>query len=109
MTDRTSAKTVTPPPEPQADTLPGSVPPEPAALAVLAFGFQAMGMHRIYARTGKQNRGSWRLMERLGMRREAHLRQSQKVKGEWDDEFIYAMIVDEWQEKQQDQPPGPVV
>jgi RimJ/RimL family protein N-acetyltransferase len=67
-----------------------------AARALVAFGFEAMGLHRIIARTGKCNVRSWRLMERIGMRREAHFRESHRVKGEWDDEFIYAILADEW-------------
>ena len=39
---------------------------------------------------------SWRLMERMGMRREARFRQSHKVRGKWDDEFVYALLADEW-------------
>ena len=67
-----------------------------AVKALLTFGFGPMRMHRIYARTGSSNVRSWHLMERVGMRREAHFRQSHKVKGEWDDEFIYAVLADEW-------------
>jgi RimJ/RimL family protein N-acetyltransferase len=67
-----------------------------AAQALVDFGFSAMGLHRIFARTGRANTRSWRLMERLGMRREAHFRQSHKVRGEWDDEFVYAILADEW-------------
>jgi ribosomal-protein-alanine N-acetyltransferase len=69
-----------------------------AVRALVTFGFESMGLHRIYARTGSRNTRSWRLMERIGMRREAQLRQSHKVKGEWDDEFIYAILADEWRE-----------
>ena len=67
-----------------------------ATEALLDFGFGSMGLHRIFARTGKANTRSWRLMERLGMRREARFRQSHKVQGEWDDEFVYALLADEW-------------
>ena len=35
-------------------------------------------------------------MERLGMRREAHLRENEFVKGEWTDELVYAMLSSEW-------------
>ena len=73
-----------------------------AVKAVLAFGFGPMGLHRIYARTGLLNVRSWRLMERVGMRREAHFRQSHQVEGEWDDEFIYAILADEWREDQRE-------
>jgi RimJ/RimL family protein N-acetyltransferase len=70
--------------------------------ALLAFAFGPMRLHRIYARTGSRNIRSWRLMERIGMRREAHFRQSHKVKDEWDDEFIYAVLADEWRLMQQE-------
>jgi len=69
-----------------------------AAHALVDFGFSAMGLHRIFARTGKANTRSWRLMERLGMRREAHFRQSHQVRGEWDDEFVYAILAHEWKQ-----------
>jgi RimJ/RimL family protein N-acetyltransferase len=67
-----------------------------AAQALVDFGFRSMGLHRIFARTGRANTRSWRLMERIGMRREAHFRQSHKVRGEWDDEFVYAILAHEW-------------
>jgi RimJ/RimL family protein N-acetyltransferase len=77
-----------------------------AAQALLDFGFNSMGMCRIFARTGKANTRSWHLMERLGMRREAHFRQSHKVRGEWDDEFVYAILADEWARIRAGEGPG---
>jgi RimJ/RimL family protein N-acetyltransferase len=35
-------------------------------------------------------------MERLGMRRDAHFVHSEIFKGEWGDEFVYAMLDHEW-------------
>jgi RimJ/RimL family protein N-acetyltransferase len=67
-----------------------------AARALLEFGFAQLGLHRIAARTGRDNVRSWKLMERLGMRREAHFRESHVVKGEWRDEYIYALLAEEW-------------
>ena len=43
------------------------------------------------------NEPSWRLMERLGMRREAHLREFEIFKGEWGDLYVYAMLAGEYQ------------
>ena len=71
-----------------------------AARALVTAGFCDLGLHRIYARTGRDNRRSWLLMERLGMRREAHFRESHVVEGEWRDEFVYAVLADEWRAKQ---------
>ena len=73
-----------------------------AARALLAYGFDELGMHRIAARTGRDNRRSWYLMERLGMRREAHFRASHRVEGAWRDEFIYALLASEWRGEQGD-------
>ena len=44
-----------------------------AAQGVLALAFGALGMERIWAQTSESNRGSWGLMERLGMTRRADL------------------------------------
>lgn len=67
-----------------------------AARVLLELGFEGLGLHRIYARCAAANTASWRVMERLGMRREAHLRENLFVKGAWDEELIYAMLEDEW-------------
>jgi RimJ/RimL family protein N-acetyltransferase len=67
-----------------------------AARALLGFAFEQMSLHRVTATTSVDNLRSWRLMERLGMRREAHFRESDMVNGEWRDEFVYALLVEEW-------------
>lgn len=67
-----------------------------AARAILAIGFGPAQMHRVMARCNARNFASVKLMERLGMRREAHLREHGLFKGDWDEEFIYALLEDEW-------------
>ena len=67
-----------------------------AARVMLRLGFEDLGLHRIAARCDARNDASWRLMERLGMRREAHLIENEFVKGEWTDELDYAMLDREW-------------
>jgi RimJ/RimL family protein N-acetyltransferase len=39
------------------------------------------------------------LFDELGMRREAHMLRSTWIKGEWTDDYWYAMLAEEWQEK----------
>ena len=39
---------------------------------------------------------AYSLMERLGMRREAHFREHARFKGHWDEEFVYAILASEW-------------
>lgn len=67
-----------------------------ATQTLLAFGFEVMGLHRIYARCDARNDASERVMLRLGMRREAHFREHMQVKGRWDEELIYAILEGEW-------------
>jgi RimJ/RimL family protein N-acetyltransferase len=67
-----------------------------AATALFDLGFEAGELHRIFARCDARNAASWRLMERLGMRREAHFREHAIFKGGWDEEFIYAVLRREW-------------
>lgn len=67
-----------------------------ATNALLDLGFGPADLHRIFARCDARNDPSWRLMERLGMRREAHFRQHALFKGSWDEEFYYAILRDEW-------------
>lgn len=64
--------------------------------AVMAYLFTAMGLHRVTAECDPRNHASWRLMERLGMRREAHCLRSLWYKGDWADEYRYAILRDEW-------------
>lgn len=70
-----------------------------AAEAMLMLAFTGAGLHRVYARSAIRNSASWRLMERLGMRREAHLREHAFVKGQWVEEFVYAQLEDEWRQR----------
>jgi RimJ/RimL family protein N-acetyltransferase len=67
-----------------------------AARALIAYGFSELGLHRIYAKTSSVNRPSWRVMERLGMRREARLREAEFRDGAWIDVLIHAVLADEW-------------
>ncbi|GGU67717.1 GNAT family N-acetyltransferase [Lentzea flava] len=67
-----------------------------AAGAMLKLGFEGLGLHRIIAQCDPRNEPSWRLMERLGMRREAHFRDFGILKGEWGDLYVYAMLAEEY-------------
>jgi RimJ/RimL family protein N-acetyltransferase len=66
-----------------------------AAGALLEFGFGELKMHRIWARCDVLNFASARVMEKLGMRREAHLLQDVFEKGVWRDSYIYAILESE--------------
>lgn len=65
--------------------------------ALLRLGFDGLGLHRITGRLDARNIASARVLERAGLRREAHLVENEFVKGEWTDELIYAILRSEWE------------
>lgn len=67
-----------------------------AAVEALRIGFERRGLHRITGRCDARNTASAALMERLGMRREAHFVEAEIFKGEWGEELHYAMLAAEW-------------
>ncbi|UYO00643.1 MAG: GNAT family N-acetyltransferase [Devosia sp.] len=67
-----------------------------ASRCMLATAFGPADLHRVFARCDARNEPSWRLMERLGMRREAHFREHGLFKGGWDEEFYYAILRRDW-------------
>ena len=67
-----------------------------AAHEMLRLGFEHFELHRIVGRCEPRNLASAGLLERLGMRREAHLIENEWVKGEWQSELVYAMLDREW-------------
>lgn len=77
-----------------------------AASVVLRLGFEGLGLHRVIGRCDALNLPSARLMERLGMRREAHFVHNEIFKGAWGDELVYAMLEDEWRDRVSGGRPG---
>ena len=67
-----------------------------AARALMDFAFSTLRCHRVVATCQPENVASWRVMQKLGMRREAHFRQALCHKtGAWWDEYFYALLADE--------------
>ncbi len=67
-----------------------------AVAAIIDVAFEHYGMHRIKAQLDVRNTDSARLCARLGMTKEAHLRQEWWNKGEWTDNAIYGLLRSEW-------------
>jgi RimJ/RimL family protein N-acetyltransferase len=69
-----------------------------SAAALLTACFEQWGAHRVIARCDPRNPASWRLLERLGFRREGRLVQNASFatdeRGEpvWKDTFLYAAL-----------------
>jgi RimJ/RimL family protein N-acetyltransferase len=59
--------------------------------------FDELGLRRVTANCFADNTASWRLMERVGMRRELHaVAESLHRRGAWLDGFGYALLAEEW-------------
>lgn len=68
-----------------------------AVRAVIDTCFGALGLRRVHAGCFTANEPSWRLMEKLGMRREEDSRKSGLHRsGEWMDGLNYGLLAEEW-------------
>lgn len=65
---------------------------------LLRFGFESLGLHRIFATCDPRNIGSERVMQKNGLRKEAHFVAArwQAKSGEWCDSLLYAILESEW-------------
>jgi len=75
-----------------------------AAQAIVDFGFQQFGVHRIWADCAADNTGSAHVLEKLGMRLEGRLREKDYFKGRFWDALIYAVLEEEWKAHKQTHP-----
>ncbi len=67
-----------------------------AATVLVGLAFSGLGVHRVSGRIDARNLASAAVLERLGMRREAHLIENEFVKGEWTGEIVYAVLARDW-------------
>ena len=70
-----------------------------AVSRVLDYLFVDLALHRVTAITDCENLRSVALLSRLGMRREGHFLQNIWFKGKWGDEYLYAILGEEWQRR----------
>lgn len=64
--------------------------------AFISWVFQAKHIHRIYAICDERNLAAQKLLERLHFRQEGHFLENIFFKGEWGNEFLYAILEKEW-------------
>src|SRR5579883_3344928 len=72
-----------------------------AAQALLAFGFQSMGLHRIWAQCIAENVASAHVLEKIGMHYEGCQREAEWMKNRWWNTLLYAILDYEWYEQHQ--------
>ena len=65
---------------------------------LIRYGFEDLELRRIFVPCAAANYGSYRIMERNGMRREAlHIKKFwARVDKEWIDEAVYAILAEEY-------------
>jgi RimJ/RimL family protein N-acetyltransferase len=78
-----------------------------AARAVLDFGFHELGLRRIWATADVENRASWRVLERIGMKRERSLQRDKLLRGAWRDSYLYTILKEEFDSTTTSAPNGP--
>ncbi|MHA7965353.1 GNAT family N-acetyltransferase [Paenibacillus sp. CAU 1782] len=71
-----------------------------AAFALLEFGFDNLGLHRIYATCRPENIGSAKVMQHIGMSYEGHLRGHMWHKGSFHDSYQYSILEPEYRAMQ---------
>jgi len=69
-----------------------------AARAVVGFGFERLGLNRIYAHHMVRNPASGRVLARIGMKQEGLLRQRVRKWGVFEDVVLMALLRQEWAE-----------
>ncbi len=67
-----------------------------AAKAVMNYGFEEMKLHRIVATCQPENIPSWKVMEKVGMRREGLFKKCIPHGELWWDEYAYGVLAEEW-------------
>lgn len=67
-----------------------------AARTLLTYGFETLNLHRIYATCDPENKASVRVLEKIGMSLEGRHRENLRIRGEWRDSLIYAILDYEW-------------
>jgi RimJ/RimL family protein N-acetyltransferase len=67
-----------------------------ALRSLLGIAFDHYRMHRVVAQLDARNERSALLCERVGLKREGHLRADWWSKGEWTDTLVYGMLEREW-------------
>jgi len=75
-----------------------------ACREMLRIAFEDLELHRVIGRIEPRNVASARVLEKLGMRREAVFVENELLKGEWQSEAVYAILDREWRARDA---PGP--
>lgn len=67
-----------------------------SSAAVVNFGFSSLGLHRVWGKCHSENKGSARVMEKLGMQYEGTMREHAWMGDHWRSSLLYAVLDREW-------------
>jgi RimJ/RimL family protein N-acetyltransferase len=67
-----------------------------AIKCLLGYIFNVLNKHRVIAVTDVRNKNSIKLLEKIGMRREGYFIKNAWNKGEYTDEYLFALLKEEW-------------
>ena len=67
-----------------------------AALGAIKFGFQKLGINKIYATSAPENLASIRVLEKIGMVKEGYLKEDVCVRGHYRDSVLMAILKKEF-------------
>ncbi|MFW5687963.1 MAG: GNAT family N-acetyltransferase [Spirochaetota bacterium] len=71
-----------------------------ASRFMLDFGFRSLGLHRIWGKCHVDNRGSARVMEKLGMQLEGTVREHVWLRDHYRSSYLYSILEHEWRDRQ---------
>lgn len=75
-----------------------------AAHAIVDFGFNHFGVHRIWAACIAENVASAHVLEKLGLKLEGRFRENKYFKGRYWDSLYYAILATEWERHKKGHP-----
>ena len=64
--------------------------------ALFGWLFGELGIHRVHASVDPRNVPSMALLQAMGMRKEAHFRESLRFHDEWVDDVVFGLLASEW-------------
>lgn len=67
-----------------------------AVKCLLGYIFTVLNKHRVIVITDVRNKNSIKLLEKIGMRKEGHFIKNAWNKGEYTDEYLFALLKEEW-------------
>ena len=74
-----------------------------AAKMLVDYVFAELPVNKIVAYCDPRNTASFSLMEKLGMRREGHLRENMRLGDQWCDTYCYGLLKRDWQQSHNQQ------